>query len=126
MYMCWFCYLYNDNNLYHRKKLQFIKPYQTKWSNFKKCWNGSLTLIKLLKLSYCYSLIFAPYIKPKGKTHLKKTNITSLWRCLSGAVSVYESIWEGVPWRLTLHTYWLIYIRPFLKYDYGRWWCDKI
>ena len=31
---------------------------------------------------------------------------------------VYESVWKGVPWRRTLDTYWLIYIRPFLKYGY--------
>jgi len=29
---------------------------------------------------------------------------------------VYESVWKGVSWRLTLDTYWLIHIRPFLKY----------
>ena len=33
---------------------------------------------------------------------------------------VYESLWEGVPWRLTLDTCWLFYIRPFIKYGYGR------
>jgi len=38
---------------------------------------------------------------------------------------VYESVWKGVSWRLTLDTYWLFFIRPFLKYGYGRWWCDN-
>jgi len=33
----------------------------------------------------------------------------------------YERLWEGVPWKLTLDTYWVIYIRPFLSYGYGSW-----
>ena len=32
---------------------------------------------------------------------------------------VYESVGESMPRRLTLDLYWLIYIRPFLKYGYG-------
>ena len=31
---------------------------------------------------------------------------------------MFESVWEGMPWRLTIDTYWLIYIRTFLKHGH--------